>query len=96
MLGQDTRGNLVNLADELEHRVIGEVAESKLALGHVTRVGLTEDGMSVTGDDLASVQGGPEVVLDSLVAEVVANGLLHLLKPDEDFLVGPVKCQWLI
>lgn len=92
MLGQDTRSNLVDLADELEHRVIREVAESKLALRHVTRVGLTEHGVPVARDDLASVQGGPEVVLDSLVAEIVANGLLHLLKPDEDLLVSPVEC----
>jgi hypothetical protein len=93
VLGQDTRSNLVDLADELEHGVVREVAESKLALRHVTRVGLTKHSVSVTRDDLASVQGGPEVVLDSLVAEVVANGLLHLLKPDKDFLVGPVRCQ---
>lgn len=89
MLGQHTRSNLVDLADELEHRVVRKVAESKLALRHVTRVGLTEHSVSVTRDDLASVQGGPEVVLDSLVAEIVANGLLHLLEPDKDFLVGP-------
>ena len=44
--------------------------------------------MAVSGNDLASLEGGPQVVLDGLVAEVVANSLLHLLEPDKDFLVG--------
>jgi hypothetical protein len=44
--------------------------------------------VAVTGDNTAGVQGGPEVVLDGRVAEVVANGLLHLSEPVEDLLVG--------
>lgn len=90
MLGQDTWGDLVNLADELEERVIREMAEGEFTLGHVAGVGLAEDGMAVSGHDLAGVQGGPKVVLDGFVAQVVANSLLHLLKPVQNFLVGPV------
>lgn len=91
MLGQDTRSDLVDLADQLEHGVIGQVAESELALGSVTRVGLAENGVAVTGHDLAGVQGVPQVLADGIVAEVVANGLLHLGEPAEDLLVGPVE-----
>lgn len=88
MLGQDTRGNVVDLAYELEHGVIRKLLESKLALGHVTGVSLPQDGVTITRDNTARVQGGPEVVLDGLVAEVVANSLLHLSEPVQDFLVG--------
>jgi hypothetical protein len=88
VLGKDTGGNLVDLADELEHGIVGQVLLGELALGDVTGVSLAEDGVAVTGNDLASLEGGPEVVLDGLVAEVVANSLLHLLEPDEDLLVG--------
>jgi hypothetical protein len=88
VLGQDTWGDLVDLGDELEHWVIWKVLESKLALGDVTWVSLAENGVTVTWNDLASVQGGPEVVGDGLVAEVVANGSLHLLEPVQDLLVG--------
>lgn len=88
VLGENTRGDLVDLADELEHWVIGKVLLGELALGNVAGVGLAENGMSVTGNDLASLEGGPQVVLDGLVTEVVADSLLHLLEPDEDFLVG--------
>lgn len=88
VLGEDTGGDLVDLADELEHGVVRQVLLGELALGHVAGVGLAEDGVSVSGDDLAGLEGGPEVVLDRLVADVVANGLLHLLEPDEHFLVG--------
>lgn len=88
VLGQDTGGNLVDLADQLEHGVIGQLAQGKLALGDVTGVGLAQDGVTVTGHDTATVQGRPQVVLDGLVAEVVANGLLHLGEPVQDLLVG--------
>lgn len=64
-------------------RTLGE-----LALSRVTGVSLAEDGVAVTGNDTAGVEGGPEVVGDGLVAEVVANGLLHLSEPVENLLVG--------
>lgn len=44
--------------------------------------------MAVTGDDTARVQGRPKVVSDGLVAQVVANGLLHLGKPVQHLLVS--------
>jgi hypothetical protein len=88
VLGQDTGGNLVDLADKLEHGVIWQVLLRKLALGDVAGVGLAENGVAVAGNDLASLEGGPEIVSDGLVAEVVANSLLHFLQPDEHFLVG--------
>ena len=88
VLGEDTRGDLVDLGDELEHWVVGQVLLGELALGDVTGVSLAENGVAVTGNDLASLEGGPEVVLDGLVAEVVANSLLHLLEPDKDLLVS--------
>lgn len=88
VLGQDTRSDLVDLADQVEHRVIRQLAEGKLALRNVARVGLTEDGVTVSGDDLAGVEGGPQVVLDGLVTQVVANRRLHLGEPVQDLLVG--------
>lgn len=88
VLGEDTGGDLVDLADELEHGVIGQVLLGKLALGDVAGVGLAENGVAVSGNDLAGFESRPQVVLDGLVAKIVANSLLHLLEPDEDLLVG--------
>ena len=88
VLGEDTGGDLVDLGDEVEHGVLGKVLEGKLALADVTRVGLAEDGVAVTGNDTARVEGVPEVLLDVLVREVRADGLLHLGEPVEDLLVG--------
>jgi hypothetical protein len=88
VLGENAGRDLVDLADELEHGVIGQMLLGKLALGDVAGVGLAEDGVAVSGDDLASLKGGPEVVGDGLVAEVVADRLLHLLEPDKHLLVG--------
>ena len=88
VLGENARSDLVDLADELEHGVVGQVLLGEFALGDVTGVGLAENGVAVTRDDLTGLEGGPEVVLDGLVAEIVANGLLHPLKPDKHLLVG--------
>ena len=79
MLGQHTRCDLVNLADELEHGVIGQVTESEFALGDVTGICLAQHGVAVARHDLAGFQGGPEVVCDSFVTEVATDGILHLL-----------------
>jgi len=88
VLGQNAGGNLVDLADKVEHGVVGEVLEGKLALRNVTRVRFAEDGMAVTRDDATGLEGAPEVVLDGLVGKVAADRLLHLDEPVENFLVG--------
>lgn len=89
MLSQDTRSNLVDLADKVEHGVLGQLAESELALADVAGVSLAEDGVTVAGNNTAAVQGVPKVLGDVGVREIVTDLLLHLLKPEEDFLVGP-------
>lgn len=91
MLSQHARSNLVDLADEIEHLVIRELAKCKLALRNVTRISLTQDSVTVSGNNLASVESGPQVVLDGLVTEVVTNGSLHLCEPVKHFLVCPVE-----
>ncbi len=91
VLSKDTRGDLVDLADKLEHGVVGQMLLSEFALRDVAGISLAEHSVAVTGNNLTSLEGGPEVVLDVLIAEVVADSLLHLLEPDEDFLVSPVS-----
>ena len=91
VLGQDARGDFVDLADELEHRVIGKMLQSKFTLGHVSRISLAKNGVTIAWNDLARVEGRPEVVLDALVREIVSNLGLHLLQPVQDFLISPNK-----
>lgn len=90
VLGQDARGNLVDLADKLEHGVLRQLAESKLSLRNVTRIGLAKDGMAVPGNDTARVQSVPQVLGNVGVAKVGSHGLLHLGEPVEHFLIGAV------
>lgn len=87
-LEEDVRDEVVDLADELEHLVLGKVLQGELALSSVARVGLAEDGVAVSGDDLAALEGRPDVLLDSLVGGLLTDLGLHLLQPDEDLLVG--------
>lgn len=79
MLGQDTGSDLVDLADELEHWVVGKVLGSEFALSHVAGIGLAEDSMAVAWYDLARLQGRPEIVCDGFVAQIATDGFLHLL-----------------
>lgn len=75
VLSQYARGDFRVLLDELEDRVghdvgsgAGEVHQSLEA-----RIWLAQDTMSVAGDDLAGLEGGPEVILDVCVGELVAD-----------------------
>ena len=47
--------DLEHLADELEHRIIGKLAQCELALGHIARIGFSKDGMSIARNNLARV-----------------------------------------
>lgn len=88
VLGKNTWGDLVDLGDKLEHWVLWEVLLGEDALSHVTWVSLAENGVSVTWNDTSRVEGRPEVLLDLLIGEIGANGLLHLNQPVENLLVG--------
>lgn len=88
VLGEDARRDLVDLADQLEHWVVRQVLLGELALGDVSGVRLPQHGVAVTGHDLALLERRPEVVLDGLVAEVVADLPLHVLQPPQHLLVG--------
>ena len=93
VLRQDTGSNLIDLADKFEHWVIWQLAKGKLALGDVSRIGLSKDSVAVAGDNATGVQGGPEIVGYRLVAQVTADGFLHFLEPVQHFLVCPGR--WL-
>lgn len=87
-LEEDVGHELVQLADELEQLVVRQVLERELSLGLVSGVRLSEDGVSVTRDDLASVERLPDVLGHLVVRRVLANLLLHSGDPVEDLLVG--------
>lgn len=88
MLGQNTWGNLVDLADQFEHWIVGQVLLSECSLGHVAGVSLAENGVAISGNDLAGLKRGPQVISDGLIAEIVPNRSLHLREPVQHFLVG--------
>lgn len=88
VLGQDAGGNLVDLADKLEHGVVGHIGLGELTLSHVAGVSLAEDGVAVAGNDTAGLEGVPEVLGDLGIGQIITDDLLHLREPVEDLLVG--------
>lgn len=57
-------------------------------LSHVARISLAKNSVSVSRDNLSSLESRPEVICDSLVAKIISNGSLHLGEPVQDLLVG--------
>jgi len=89
VLGKDSRDNLIQLLDESEERVVGQMLEGELLLAGVTRVGLPQYSMAVSGDDLAGVEDVPELLLQLIVVDVLASELLPQLHDEaQHLLVG--------
>lgn len=88
VLGEDLGVNLVDGGNEVEEVVVGHVLKSELTLSSVTGISLSEDSMTVTGNDTASVKGIPEVLLNVLLGDVGANLGLDLENPLKNLLVG--------
>lgn len=87
-LEKNTGDDVVNLANKLEERVIGEVLQSEFTLSSVTGVSLTENGVAITRNDLSTLEGRPDVLLDGIVSGVLTNLRLHLAQPEKNLLVG--------
>src|SRR5690606_34726907 len=73
VLGKNARSNLVDLADKLEHGILGEMLKSKLALRHVAGIGLAENSMAVTGNNLAGLESIPKELSDVLIRQIITN-----------------------
>lgn len=87
-LEEDIRDDLVDLTDQLEQWVIWKVLEGEFSLSSVSRISLSEDGVTVSRDDLTTLQGGPDVLGDLVVGDIFTNLVSHLGDPSEDFLVS--------
>lgn len=59
VLLEDVRHDLVDGINHLEELVVREVLQCKLPLASVPRIGLAQDGMAITGNDLLIIQGLP-------------------------------------
>lgn len=88
VLGEDLGGNLVDGRDEVEEVVVRHVLEGELTLSSVTGVSLSEDGVSVTGNNTARVKSVPQVLLNVVLGDVGANIGLDLENPLKNLLVG--------
>ena len=66
-LEQHVRDDGIYLVNQLEKGIFGQMLQCELPLGHVTRVGFTEDGMTVTRDNLAVFQSRPHVLANGLI-----------------------------
>lgn len=83
MLRQHIRSNFRVLLDQTEDGVLGDVGSGggKVHQCLEARVRLAQHGVTVARDDAAGLECRPEVILDILVAGVIADVLLHLQDP---------------
>lgn len=90
VLGEDAGGNLGGSGNELEDGVVldlvsrvGEVHQSL-----ESRIGLSQNGVAVTGDDSAGLEDGPQVLGQVLVGVALGDVLLHVEDESQDLLGG--------
>lgn len=87
-LKEDVRNKCVDLANEFEELVIGQVLQGKLALSGVTGICFPENSMAIPRNNLTTLKSRPNIFLDSIISCVLADLRLHFSEPDENFLVG--------
>ncbi len=80
--------DLVDLGDELEERVLGQVLQSELTLAFVAWVGLAQYGVAVAWQYSALAERLPDEVLHLLIGRVLTDLLDRLLDPNQHLLVG--------
>jgi hypothetical protein len=76
LLEKNRWNDLVEIRDELEQRVIGQVLLCKLSLAHVAGIRLTKYRVPIARHDLARLQVIPHVVAEFLLRVILTN-LLH-------------------
>ena len=93
VLLEHTRGNLAVLLDELEKRVLHDFfpVDGEVHQCFETGVGFAEHGVSVSWNNLSTLESRPDIFLNSLIGCIDTNLLLHLSQPDKHFLVSKTK-----
>jgi len=86
-LEQNSRDDVVDLTHKLEEFVIGQMFECKLALSDITRVCLAKYCMTITRNNLPTLQRRPDILLDCLVGGIFSNLGLHFGEPYKYLLV---------
>ena len=91
MFGQNVRGHFEDHLDQLEQRIILEARSlhAEFALRGVARVGLAENGVAVTRDNLTAVKCVPQSFFETFFGRHFAAELGHeILGPAQHFFVG--------
>lgn len=90
VLGEDAGGNLGGSGDKLEDGVVLDLLSrvSKVHESLESRVGLSQNGVAVTGDDSAGLEDGPQVLDQVLVGVALGDVLLHVEDESQDLLGG--------
>ena len=87
-LEQNVGDDGIYLVDQLKERIFRKTLQRELPLSHVTGVGFTEDGVSVTRNDLTAFQRGPHILTNGLIRSVLPDTVLHFAEPNKNLLVG--------
>lgn len=91
VLLQDARHDLVNGINDLEKLIVRQMLESEFPLASVPRIGLTEDGVAVSGNHLLGIERVPSEFSNGLGIHLLALGselIGQILDPLEHLLIG--------
>lgn len=85
---EDIRSDLVEVGDELEEVIVGKMLEGEFSLALVTRISLAKNGVSVSGNDLSTLEMLPDPVLEGGLGVGVSELSHNLVQEEEHLLVG--------
>lgn len=82
------RNNLENSGGKLNKGIVLDVFSSEVFKMDVTRISVSQDSVTVTGNDLSGGEGVVGELLNLSFGDIVTDFLLDVEEPSEDFLVG--------
>jgi len=89
LLEEDWWYDVIQLGNELEEFVVGQVLESKFSLTSVTGISLTKHSMAVTGNNSTSLKGIPDELTKMFVRDFIRAQISDKLsQPNQNFLVS--------
>ncbi len=85
---KNVRDYLVDGLNKVDEVVVLNVLLSKVELAHKARIGLSQDGVTVSWDNLALLESILHILFNVLRSPVFAEAVLELKQPFQAFLVS--------
>jgi hypothetical protein len=85
---KDGGNDIVDSLAEFDEGIVLDVFNGEFSLMDISGVSVSEDGVTITGNDLSGTEGSLGEFLDLFSGDVVTEFSLQVQQPSQDFLIG--------